>query len=345
MGGPFFRLADVIGLLSLGQHIALVATLILIALLVGTRRAISWPALLVVLYVFGIASPLPMASLNVADGSIVRIDFHSHTNASGDARGGFTVDKNRRWHQLGGFDAAYVSDHQNFAGAQEALRTNAGRAGDGTILLSAYEGRYLGTYQIFLMSLADSAALITPRHWIREGTLHTGRTPVSVVAIPSPLKDVQAAGRDSAPHFAAIEISDGAPKALTQIDRDRKTIIDRANTLGLSLVSGSNNHGWSRVVAGWTLIRIPGWAVMPPDSVGMAIEDALRQPSRVRVVERARPTLSSFGLVLTLPAIILQLLRTLTMPERIGWIVWIWVLYFAAKVLGRWSLSSSRESP
>jgi hypothetical protein len=271
-----------------------------------------------------------MASLHVEDGSVVRVDFHSHTNASGDARRGFTVDKNRKWHQLGGFDAAYISDHQNFAGAQEALRTNPGRAGNGTILLSAYEGRYLGTYEIFLMSPADSAALITPRHWIREGTLHSGRIPVSVVAIPSPLKDVQAAGRDGAPHFAAIEISDGAPKALSQIDRDRKTIVDRANTLGLSLVSGSNNHGWSRVVAAWTLIRIPGWAAMPPDSVGVAIEDALRQPSRVRVVERTRPTLSSFGLVLTLPAIILQMLRTLTMPERIWWLAWVWIAWALA---------------
>jgi hypothetical protein len=324
--GPILRLADMIDLLSLVQHFALVATVIVLVALVRTRRAISWLVLVAILYAFA-ALPRPMASLDVKDGSVVRVDFHSHTNASGDARRSFTVDKNREWHKLGGFDAAYISDHLNFAGAEQALRTNPGRSLPGPILLSAYEGRYLGTYQIFLMSRADSAALITPRHWIREGTLRSGRLPVSVVAIPGPLKDIQAAGRDSAPHYAAIEISDGAPKALSQIDRDRNRIIGIANKLGLSLVSGSNNHGWARVVPAWTLIRIPGWGAMPPDSVGMAIEDALRNPASVRVVERTRPTLSSFGLVLILPAILLQLLRTLTMPERIGWLVLVWTAW------------------
>jgi hypothetical protein len=312
-------------LLSLGQHIALVLTVVIAALVFRRKLTNAALMLLVMLYAAGVLVPRPMASLSVADPETARVDFHSHTNASGDARSGFTVDSNREWHRRGGFDVAYVSDHQNFAGAEKAVRSNPMRAGDRTVLLSAYEGRYLGTYQIFLMGVADSAGLITPRHWMKEGTLRSGRTPVSVIAMPGPIKDITLAGRDSAPHYAAIEISDGSPKGFAQIDRDRAVILQRADSLGLSLVSGSNNHGWGRVAPAWTLIRIPGWRTMPPDSLGAAIEASLRNRAAVRVIERVRPTLASYGVVLTLPVILYQLLRTITMPERLAWIAWIWL--------------------
>jgi hypothetical protein len=314
-------------LLSLGQHIALLLTVLIAALVVRRKFTNAPMVVLVILYAAAVLIPRPMASLSTADAETVKIDFHSHTNASSDARRSFTVDKNREWHRRGGFDVAYISDHRNFAGAEKALRSNPTLAGDRTVLLSAYEGRYLGTYQIFLMSLADSAGLITPRKWIKEGTLRSGRTPVSVIAMPGPIKDITVAGRDSAPHYAAIEISDGSPRGFAQIDRDRALILQRADSLGLSFVSGSNNHGWGRVVPAWTLIRIPGWRRMSPDSLGASIEASLRNRSAVRVVERVRPTLSSYGLALTLPVIVYQLLSALTMPERLAWILWIWVCW------------------
>ena len=340
---PFSRLFDTIGLLSPGQHIAVALTTILVALVVAYWRtarsaraglriaaavAISFCVLLIA-YACAGAFPRPMAALAVSDTSVARVDFHSHTRFSHDARRGFTPEANRAWHRAGGFDVAYISDHNSFTGAQAASRGNPARAGEGTVLLSAFEGRYLLTFEIFLsLTEADSVVLMDWRRWLRDGSLRSGRVPSSVVALPSPLKDVQASGRDGPPHIAAIEIVDGSPRGFAQQDREGSAIIQRADSLGLALVVGSNNHGWGFVAPGWALVSISGWRTLGPDSLAAAIERTIRSSPRtaVRVVERRRPTSTGAGLALTVPVAIVQVIRALSLPERIVWIVWIWVL-------------------
>ena len=340
---PLSRTLDAIGLLSVGEHIAVGVTAIALGLiLLGFRPRASSPLIVVaVLYVCAAALPRPMAKIAVADPNVVVADFHSHTNFSGDARKGFTPEENREWHRSAGFNVAYVSDHREFGGAESALRANPARAGDGTVLLSAYEGRYLGTFEIFLsLTRADSAILLTPQRWLGEGNLKSGRTPVSVVAMPGPLGDVQVQGRDNPPHFVAIELSDGGPRGISQIDRDWLKIVRRADTLGLSLVSGSNNHGWGRVSPAWTLLQIPNWRVMTPDSLGAAIESTLRTPGRVEIIGRRRPALASpLAMSMTALVVVGQMLAMLTLPERLVWLLWIWVMSVS------WLFIAARRSP
>jgi hypothetical protein len=344
---PLSRVFDMLGLLSIGQDVAVGLTVIVVSFLTaavwergGRGRRIWRPisvagvslGVLVAVYACGATLPRPMASLTVNDPNVLRVDFHSHTNASKDARVGFSPEENRAWHHAGGFDVAYVSDHRTFVGAKEGLRRNPARAGESTVLLSALEGRYLGTFEIFLsVTEADSAALINAHQHLVEGKLSSGRVPVSVVALPSPLVDVQSLARDGPPHIAAIEIVDGSPRGFTQRDRDGKLIMRRADSLGIALVAGSNNHGWDRVVSAWTLIVIPGWRALTPDSLAAVIENTLRTSPRtaVRVVERRRPGLiTPIGLTLTVPVIFAQLLAELTIRERIVWLLWIWAAAF-----------------
>jgi hypothetical protein len=325
---PLSRTLDAIGLLSVGEHIAIGITAIAFGLIAfGLRPRAALPLIVVaILYVGAAVLPRPMAKLVLADPNVVVVDFHSHTNFSGDARKGFTPDENRAWHRGAGFNVAYVSDHRSFGGAEAGLRANPLRAGDSTVLLSAYEGRYMGTFEIFLgLTRADSATLLTPQRWLGDGNFRSGRDPVSVVAMPGPLGDVEASGRDNPPHFVAIELSDGGPRGFSQIDRDWLKIIRRADTLGLSLVSGSNNHGWGRVSPAWTLVKIPNWRAMTPDSLGATIESTLRTPGAVEVIERRRPALSSrVAMSMTAPVVVGQILATLTLPERVVWLLWIW---------------------
>jgi hypothetical protein len=339
---PLSCVLDTIGLLSVGQHIAFGVSVILFGMLVARRRGLLVGgaialAVLLVLYASAAVLPRPMAKIVVSDPGVVVVDFHSHTNASEDARHGFSPEDNREWHRRGGFDAAYISDHRSFAGAEAGRSRNPAHAGDGTVLLSAYEGRYLGTFEIFLsLTRVDSARLMNARRWLREGKLQSGRVPRSVVALPGPLMDVQGEERDHAPHIAAIEISDGSPRGLSQTDRDRLAIIRRADSLGIALVSGTNNHGWGRVIPAWTLVNIPNWRALAPDSLGAAIEAAVSGAPRsaIRVVERQRPTVASpVAMIFTAPATIAQLLATLTTAERLAWLIWIWAAWL---IWGRW---------
>lgn len=338
---PLSRLLDIIGLMSLQQHIAFVVTIVGFAALLASlrkRRALLWAgfALVALLAAYGVSAVLrrPMAMLAVFDPQIVRVDFHSHTNASGDARKSFDTEDNRAWHKAGGFDVAYVSDHRSFAGADAALKTNPRIASDGTVLLSAYEGRYRGLFMIDLgLTRADSATLLDSHRWLRTGNLTSTRRPASVVALPGPLSDVQREARDGAPGMAAIEIVDGSPKAFSQHDRNRKEIIARADSLDIALVASSNNHGWGRVVPGWTLVNIPDWQSMSPESLGAQIERALRaNPRAVRVIERARPSPETLvGVALTVPAFAVQTFCDLSLPERFIWILWMWVIAFTVR--------------
>ncbi len=336
---PVSRLLDALGLLSTGQYVAVALTNIAVALLVAGlarshRRALRVVATVAASFGILVAAcacaaflPRPMAMLSVSDPNTVRVDFHSHTSFSHDARRGFTPEENRAWHRAAGFDVAYISDHNSFTGAEAAERRNPARAGEGTVLLSAFEGRYRLTFEIFLsLTRVDSVALMDWRRWLSEGTLRSGRLPASVVALPSPLNDVQAVARDSAPHIVAIEIVDGSPRGYTQQDREGSTIIRRADSLGLALVVGSNDHGWGRVAPGWTLVSAPGWRALAPDSLGAVIENTIRMSPRtaVQAVERQRPTGVGLALAFTVPVALVQLFRALTLPERLVWLVWIW---------------------
>ena len=97
-------------------------------IMLGLRPRAAKPLIVAaVLYACAAALPRPMAKIAVADPNVVVVDFHSHTNFSGDARKGFTPEENRAWHRGAGFNVAYVSDHRSFGGAESGLHGNPAR--------------------------------------------------------------------------------------------------------------------------------------------------------------------------------------------------------------------------
>lgn len=352
---PVSRILDALSLLSISQQIALVVTLILITLICSLirrnvhsrpirRAGLSMLTVVVVMALLlgaAIVLPRPMASLSVSNPNLLRIDFHSHTNSSHDARRSFTVERNRKWHSDGGFDAAYVTDHggftkgaSTFAAALAGERANPQLAGGGTVLISAVEVRYRLLFVLVLGMTAADFQLIDEQRHLTEGRLVSGRVPVSIAALPSPLFDLQRDAIEHPPHVVGIELVDGAPRGLGQLDREESEIRRKSSTLGLALVAGSNNHGWGRTVTAWSLLDLANWRSLRTDSLGVTVERTLqsRGASAVRVIERVRPRTFGASLPLTLPILSTQTLLTLTPVERIIWIVWIWVFAFLVTV-------------
>ena len=181
LGAPLFGLWDTLSLLTVSQHYAVLATLILLyaaGRLIAARaphrrrtgparqpaaaqprgaaatrpspsRRLAREALfaaaslaaLLAFYAAAALIPRPMAAIRLAPPDLVAVDFHSHTNHSHDGWTLFTAARNRAWHEAGGFHAAYVTDHYTWAGVDEALPTNPARADDRTVLLSGMEVR------------------------------------------------------------------------------------------------------------------------------------------------------------------------------------------------------------
>jgi hypothetical protein len=336
---PLSRTLDALTLLSTAQSIAVIVTVVIVVVgwKVARRRklksiAISIAATLLVLGILEAAAaflPRPMASLAINDPDIVRVDFHSHTAASHDVRQSFSAEDNREWHRRGGFDIAYITDHVKFGGAEAALARNPKLAAQGVSLVEGMEGRYHKIMSTVVLGItAVDAPVLNERGNILSAQLRSPREPVTIIAIPNRnLDSLSSRVRDSTvalPNLAGIELVDAAPRGLAQLDREESKIRSLARDLGLTLVAGSNNHGYGRAVAAWNLMKVPAWRSMRPDAVASAIENQLRADrASVRIVHRTRPTTSGFKVVGTLPILAAQIIGGLGITERISWIVWI----------------------
>lgn len=345
---PVFNVLDTLSVLTLGQHYAVLVTLIGIfaAWRIFRRRdrrgwlvrtgielgvAIGALAGLLAFYGFGMIGHRPMAALRVTDPDVLILDVHSHTGHSHDGRDSFDAEANREWHAAAGFHAAYVSDHRTWRGFSDAERGNPTRAGEWTTLLPALEIKFAGKYANAFGPAWRYRHAAEGNHLIADSLYRSlrdgGPTPTLMLTIPGGLDEIPSHSADSI-GYVAIEVSDAAPRGLRQSRRDRSTILRMADSLDLALVAGSNNHGWGRTAAAWTLLRIPGWRHMSPGDLSAAIERKLHRDRRAAtwVVERRMPWAgeSPAALLATVPAITWQMFGGLGLGERVSWVFWAW---------------------
>lgn len=353
---PVTNVMDTLSLLTLGQHYAVLTSLMLVYMAwrivrprspVGRWRRLAIEAgtaflalaCLLAFYGYGMVGPRPMAALVVDDPAVLVVDMHSHTGESHDVRDSFTADSNREWHDAGGFHAAYVSDHRTWRGAVDGVEGNPARAGGGVVLLPAIELKY-ETYYASILGDAWRYRHAMKGNDLVPAPLYRGRAerpePTLVLTLPESLDDVPAQTADSV-GFVAVEINDASPRGLRQSRRDRARIIALADSLDLALVAASNNHGWGRTVAAWTLVRIPGWRSLTPQRLGQAIERKVHGERREAtvVVERRMPYAgeSPAALAGTLPAITWQMFAGIGAAERASWLAWTWALTFLGVVV------------
>jgi predicted metal-dependent phosphoesterase TrpH len=342
MLAPFCALLDMQSVLTVPEHIAMLATLLLGFVLwraVKFARGVSYPVwraeiggvllmliLPLALVVINVLVPRPMARLQVDDPEVVVVDVHAHTASSHDARRDWTQARVREWHEASGFHVAYITDHKRFGGAIDAVATNPQRAGDGVVLLSGLELRSGGQHvNVLSMTQAESVHVVDGDHLTRTIRLADNRVPLIVQTIPFKLPMFAGPGQDSLPRTTAIEINDGAPKGLTTGLKLHAELLQLADSLNLALVAGSDNHGWGRVASGWTLVRVPGWRALTPGALAVRLEETMRGGRRAtQVVERRTPMLSGPAVALTIPAMFVSTARGLTVPERVSWIAWAW---------------------
>lgn len=367
---PLFGIWDTLSLLTVSQHYAVLATLILIYLFrrvhtvrTGRRELAADPATaeeaahpgfsvmlavlelggalffliaLLAFYAAAVFLPRPMVALRLDDPDLLAVDFHSHTNHSHDGWSRFTVARSRAWHEAGGFGAAYITDHYTWAGVDEAAPANPPRAGERTVMLSGMEVRLrnrhvnlLGDRDRYVFALDSTGHHLVPDSI--AAARERGAAPVTMLyTIPGPIVQIVPLAPGSPAGVVAVELSDGAPRGLEQVKAERAEILAIADSMDLAVVAGSNMHGWGRTVAAWSVMRVPGWRVMSPDELGGAIEEVLHRDRRgaVVVAERRMPYHDGtwVGVAVTVPWLLWEHFRMLTVAERGSWIAWIGIL-------------------
>jgi hypothetical protein len=367
-----FGVWDTLSLLALSQHYAVLVTLIALYVswrLRSPRRARSLPARVAVevvtasgallgllgFYAAGVVLPRPMVGLSVDDPDLVAIDVHSHTRHSHDGWTLFTAERNRAWHEAGGFDAAYITDHYTWAGYDAGRSQNPTRVGEGMAFLSGAEIRIhrrptniLGDRERYRFALDDDSVYMEPDS-LRAAPGRGGRPATLLYTMPGGLEWVVPLTEHDPSGVIGIELNDGSPRGLEQVKSQRTEILALADSADLAVLGASNLHGWARTVASWSLMRIPGWQEMTPESLGDAIESDLHAKRRqaVTVVERRLPYHggSTVGVVLTLPWIAWEHLRMLSVGERASWLLWLGLFGLVAMRRQASSRASVTQAP
>jgi hypothetical protein len=359
IGAPLFGVWDSLSLLTASQHYAVVLTLVaayivirlirlvrrvplrapgagrgLVARATGeTARALAALGVLLAFYAAGLLVPRPMVGIELADPELMSVDFHSHTMYSHDGWGLFTARRNRAWHEGGGFNVGYVTDHYTWRGVDAATVDNPERVGERTALLSGAEIRIhqrptniLGDRWRYLFALDSDSIYMEPDSLRARGDVD-GKPPTLLYTMPGQLQYVVPFSDTDRSGVIGIEINDGSPRGLEQVRRDRREILALADSADLAVVAAANLHGWGRTVAAWSVMRIPGWQEMTPEEVGDAIEAKLHAERRasVDVVERRMPYHGESGvlLALTLPRLGWEHFRMLSLGERLSWLLWL----------------------
>lgn len=349
---PVTRILDGLTLLGVSQHIMVIVSILGLGAGLGVRgsqgalrrllRGAAGFGLALAgalaLYALVALVPRPMPSLVLDDPDQLAIDFHTHSRHSHDVGERHVVDWSADWHTRAGFDAFVLSDHSVWAGVAEleALQqADRGSDVDEAMVLSGIEVWLAGEH---IIALGDSTRYTNLFNDIRNAFMNERsdeltRRPSFIVTIPGTPFRLPPLNESNPMGVIAIEVHDGAPRGLEQGRAQRDSIIEWAQTHDLALVSGSNNHGAGQTPTAWTIMTIPGWDEMEPRALLATIEDVLHENrfEATQVLERPAPSAqSSVALVLTVPALILHAVRSLTTPERL-----VWLLY----LLGLWAVS------
>jgi hypothetical protein len=117
---------------------------------------------------------------------------------------------------------------------------------------------------------------------------------------------------------------------MAQTARDRDEILAVATRLRLAILSGSDNHGWGRAAPAWSVLRIPGWRKLTPAELDASIRRTIvtQGPHAISVIARRTPSLPRNKVEAALGGITvgLDMMRTMSWPNRLSWLVWSWGL-------------------
>jgi len=355
---PISAILDTLTLLTVAQHIALLVWAIVLfaawrALrkrrdgVQPVREAIAagiFLAIVFAIYAIGAMVPRPMARIAISDETVLAVDFHAHTKYSHDGRSGWSDDKVRSWMNGAGFDAAYITDHRTFEGAERGVSANPGVAGEGTLLFQGLEAGYNGEHVNVLSAgrrykgLTGADLRDIDEQSLNLAFMFPATSPVVIETLPGDVEKVKDSTAKGV-SVVAMEIIDGSPRGLAQGRRDRSRIVHLADSLNFALVTGTDNHGWGRTAPGWTLLRVPGWRGMTTDSLSRRIEDVIRlgRRSATRPVERiVAGGQNPLSLALTPILVPWRMLTTLSADERVMWIIWTWAIVFAIRAVRRY---------
>jgi len=342
---PLFTTWDGVSMLGMARLRGFLAGCVLLYLVwrllhtarhrVGWRRELAVLAVSVLSFAAFVAVGLlwhrPMLALAGASPDDVVVDYHSHTNRSHDVRNTamrqFDADANRRWHARAGFDAVFLTDHNEI----QPPSTDGARH---PFLCPGTEVSGWDAHIVLLgptppiardLNRPDGLASLLRVTDSAYGALSIASLPEYERNYWNRLDGLVAAGIDG------FEIANAAPKANQMTAARRDTVIALARRTGRSVVGASDSHGWGATSMVWNLVPVRGWQAAGgrPANVSpcAAIIHQLRAHSTSnRVVERHHlRSDAAWPSWLTPIGVLWETWRGMGWPLTASWLAWTWI--------------------
>ena len=378
---PLFSLWDGVSMLSMSRLIGFLIGLVVVYLAWRVIQVVTWHthqrerighsllrelgvlALSLVLFlaflVVGALWHRPMLSLAGTDSRDMVVDFHSHTNASHDVKDtwmrGFDAEANRRWHTRGGFDAAFITDH-NVNSRQSRVRSrqsavDSQQTGAASTVLCP--GTEVSAWRAHIVLLGDTLPVDRSRYKGLDGLLALlGASDsiygaLSLASLPEyrrnhwvRLDQLASSGLDG------FEIVNASPKANELTRSEIDTVISVARAHNAFVAGVSDSHGWGATSMVWNLVR--SGPESPTDICPMILRQLRTGFGAVRIIERHRLRPDSWWPTWLTPlGVVWETWRGMGWILTLAWLLWIWG-WFAARALrfalGQGNVSSLPQS-
>jgi hypothetical protein len=278
--------------------------------------------------------PRPLPTLVIKDPDVIVLDFHTHTQHSWDGRPGATLSDQIHRRGSGGFDAFFVTDHNNRYSALEEAFVSETRAGGITpvplrgeeISWSAFNLMVLGPETAEPKShdpnLSKAQKLLLNNKGNPE-TLVFATVDVYWWKHPEALDTVVISGLNG------IELVKASPKGLELTTEDRERLVLYAREKNLIITGASDNHGFGYTDYVWNLLRLPGWRSMDPAKLEGAVLQKMRQlePGALTIVTRikAETTRNAFLMGIDPVRQVWEMLRSLPGIQAAVFVIYAWI--------------------
>lgn len=280
--------------------------------------------------------PRPMAKLVLKNDDLIIVDFHSHTNHSWDGRKSFSVEKNLAWHQKAGFNAAFITDHNAFDGAEAARNLTVNRSWPAILGL---RGEEVSLYRSHWVLLGMGRRISNEpydvgyegiKNFVQEmnqfpGTMVIASLPEYWLYHWNDLNDFANWG------VRGIEIVNSAPVAMDFTVELREKVVEFCKEKNLVMTGITDNHGWGSTAYVWNLVRLPGWRAIPRADLESVILSTIKKErfNSVQVVTRIKAEThdSPLRLIFDPPLQIWEGARSLPLSHAVVTLIWFWASF------------------
>lgn len=283
-----------------------------------------WIMIMLGIVAVSVFVPLPGDTLVNHNPDLVLVNFHSHSYFSHD--GIMSPQRVARWHRAHGFDAFFLTEHNNHNKTLEWVAAqDQGTFPASPLILCGQE--YSGSTHLLLLGLnrdvntkdmADSTAVQTAHgqngavlvaHWFETK--------------PRPLQYYVQCGVDG---FEIVNQNQGIDYEKSVFEQ----IAGICRSHKLVAIGACDYHGYGNVCSVWNALSIPGWRGMTPERQRSSITELVKQRDQSRLAVVLYQDRRSVKSVLWSPPLTaVDYFLSLSISQRLAWFFWtafLWLL-------------------